>query len=45
MAIVKKVNSGWIIVSESTGLPLLNRIFNSRGAAKSYASKISPGFY
>ena len=45
MAIVKKISQGWIIVSEATGIPLLNRIFHSRSAAQNYASKFSPGMY
>lgn len=45
MAIVKKIPSGWMVVSERTGLPLIQRIFNSKGAAKAAASRISPGFY
>lgn len=45
MAIVKKVKNGWIVVSEGTGIPLVNRVFNSKSAATSYASKLTPGFY
>lgn len=45
MAIVKKIAQGWIVVSENTGIPLVNRIFHSKSAAKSFASRLTPGFY
>lgn len=45
MAIVKKISQGWIIVSEHTGIPLMNRIFKSRMAAENFAQKFSPGMY
>jgi hypothetical protein len=45
MAIVKKVAQGWIIVSENSGIPLVNRVFHSRSAAQNYASKFSPNMY
>lgn len=45
MAIVKRIAKGWIVVSEHTGIPLINRVFTSRIAAQSYAAKFSPGMY
>lgn len=45
MAIVKKISQGWIIVSENTGIPLVNRVFSSRMAAQNYAAKFSPTMY
>lgn len=45
MAIVKKIRQGYIIVSENTGIPMVNRVFTSRLAAKNYAAKFSPGLY
>ena len=45
MAIVKKISQGWIVVSEATGIPVVNRIFNSKQAAKNYAASFSPGLY
>lgn len=45
MAIVKKIAQGWIVVSEMTGIPLINRVFNSKIAAKNYAAKFSPSMY
>ena len=45
MAIVKKISQGWIIVSENTGIPLVNRVFSSKIAATNFAQKFSPGMY
>lgn len=45
MAIVKKIAQGWIVVSEITGIPVINRVFYSRTAAKNHASKFSPNMY
>lgn len=45
MALVKKVSQGWIIVSDNTGIPLINRIFSSKMAAQNFAQKFSPGMY
>lgn len=45
MALVKKTPQGFIIVSEATGIPLINRVFKSRMAAQNFASKFSPGMY
>jgi len=45
MAIVKKISQGWIIVSENTGIPIMNRVFASRNTAQTFAQKFSPGMY
>lgn len=45
MAIVKKISQGWIIVSENTGIPMMNRVFSSKSAAQYFASKLSSSLY
>ncbi len=45
IAIVKKVSQGWLVVSEHTGIPLVDRVFHSRISAKNFAAKYSPGMY
>lgn len=45
MAIVKRVNNGWIVVSANTGIPIIDRVFNSRIAARNYAARSSPRNY
>lgn len=45
MAIVRRVRDGWIVVSEFTNEPLVNRVFRSKALAEQFAAQYGPGNY
>ena len=45
MAIVRRVKAGWIVVSEQTNQPLINRVFKSKDLALQFAAQYGPGNY
>lgn len=45
MAHIKKVRAGWIVVSDSSNDPVINRVFKSRIDALHFAQQFSPGNY
>ena len=45
MAIGRRVKAGWIVVSEGSNEPLINRVFRSRDLALQFAAQYGPGNY
>lgn len=45
MAIVKRVKTGWIVVSEYTNQPLINRVFRNKALALQFAAQYGPQNY
>ena len=45
MAIVRRVKTGWIVVSEFTNDPIVARVFRSKALAEQFAAQFGPGNY